>query len=105
MKLEISTGRTVIKPLKTVQVTRVRTELDEEKNKGKNPATDTMETKEIKIRVPANYQRGEVIFSSNPKYLPGDIIIYMNKGPISFDLIKNTVVVDDYTILGKETEE
>lgn len=85
-------------------MTRIVTELDEEKNKGKNPVTDTMETKKIKKRVKANFQLGTVVSAPEGKWKEGDIVVYKPAGAVDFDLIKKTKLIEAYAIVGTWTE-
>lgn len=100
MKLNIVQGKVLISPHKEIKVVRTITELDEEKNKGKNPVTDVMETKVIKKKVKANFQLGTVIYSFEDKYKEGSIIAYKPAGAVDFDLIKNSKLVEEYAIIG-----
>lgn len=81
-------------------VTRTLIELDEEKNKEKDP-TEILETKEVKRKVKANYQLGEVL-SCHPsfKYKVGDTVVYRPTRRVHFDLIKKSFLLDDYEVVG-----
>jgi len=81
-------------------VTRTITELDEDKNKGKNPVTDTMETRVVKKKVRANFQLGRVVAAFEGKYNEGDVVVYKPVGAVDFDLIKDTKLVEEYAVVG-----
>jgi hypothetical protein len=100
MKLNPVQGKILISPYKEIMVTRTITELDEEKNKGKNPVTDVMDTKKVKKKVRANFQLGTVICSFEDKYKEGVIVAYKPAGAVDFDLIKGTKLVEEYAIVG-----
>ena len=76
MKYEISkyqapAGKLLIKPLKQRARIVETIELDDEKNKDKDPIKDEMETKKVKSKAPFEIQLAEVLASGDVQYPAG----------------------------------
>jgi len=96
-------GRTIIKPGRTIKIKRKISVPDEVKNKGKDPKKDVLEGKLALRAVPANFQIGEVLYTAatvNKVYQVGDIVAYRPTRAMDFELIKGTIIVDDFDIVG-----
>jgi len=101
MKFSPEKGKVLISPHKDIMVTKVLPVPDEEKNAGKNLATDIMETKNVKTKVKANYQLGTVLASFENRWKVGEVIVYkLGMGVIDFDLLKKTKLVEEYAVVG-----
>jgi hypothetical protein len=105
-RIDLVAGRSILKPLRVIKITKKIPKLDDEANKDKKPG-DVLETKNVKEKVIANFQLAEVIFTSNvPKvFTIGDVVVFRPGREIELDLIKKTVVVNDFDILGKWINE
>jgi len=89
-----------------VMVSRIVKELDEEKNKDKDPRVDIMETKNVEKILPSNFQLALVVAAPElgdefkyGRYKVGDIIVYKYGGCISFDLDPNLYLMDVYNVV------
>ena len=105
MKYEISkyqapAGKLLIKPLKQRARTVETIELDDEKNKDKDPIKDEMETKKVKSKAPFEIQLAEVVASGAPEYPIGTKIVYSIRFAQEFDLFKNTFMLANYDVKG-----
>ena len=91
----------LVKPLKEVKLTKKVIVPDE----GAEPNEDgTKPVKEVKKRVPANFQLAEVLVvpQSSRQNLAaiGDTIVYRLNSGVDFDLIKGTKLVRFYDVIG-----
>ena len=105
MKYEISKyrpieGKLLVKPLRERTRTVETIELDDEKNEGKDPIKDEMETRKVKSKAPYEIQLAEVIASGDERYPVGTIIVYSIKFVIDFDLFKKTFLISNFDIKG-----
>jgi hypothetical protein len=88
-----------------VKITKVIKELDEEKNKDKDPRTDMMETKDVEKELPSNFQLAKVVaVPVYPEgytftYKVGDVIAYKYGACLSLDLEKDTYIIDAYQVV------
>lgn len=93
-------GKLLIKPFRQRTRTVETIELDEEKNKNKDPLKDEMETKKVKSKAPYEMQLAEVVVSGDPTYPVGTTVVYSVKFVKEFDLFKNVFLVSNYDIMG-----
>ena len=108
MKYEISkyhpiAGKLLIKPLRMRTRTVETIELDEEKNKDKDPIKDEMETKKVKSKAPFEIQLAEVVAvpkENTTGYNIGDTIVYSVKFVKEFDLFKGVFLISTYDLQG-----
>lgn len=106
MKFTPRPNRVLVLPRKEVKLTKSWVVPDEEKNKDKGP-NDVREVKTVKQKVPANCQIGVVLASGINGIVPGDVVVYRRVNLFEFDLIKKTLLLDDYQVVGfwNENEE
>jgi len=84
------------------------TVLDEEKNKGKDPMKDEMETKVVKKKVKYNFQVARVIGTpdSETTLCAGDRILVDFRSCVELDGYKDIYLVNKYSSIGEMyTEE
>ena len=94
-------GKLLIKPLRPRTRTVETIELDDEKNKDKDPIKDEMETKKVKSKAPYEMQLAEVIASGVDGYEVGSTIVYSLKFVKEFDLFKGALLLSAHDIQGK----
>lgn len=97
-------GKLLIKPLRMRKRTVETVELDDEKNKDKDPLKDEMEIKKVKSKAPYEMQLGEIVSvprNNNTGYNIGDIIVYSVKFVKEFDLFKEAFLLSTYDIQGE----
>ena len=94
----------MIEPLKTKYRTEKQVVLDDEKNEGKDPMKDDMETKVITKKVKLNHQLAKVLAIGDgikePRIKVGDVVMYDVNSMRESDLIKGTGLITDHNILG-----
>jgi len=105
MKYEIDrytpiAGKLLVKPLRQRTRTVETIELDEEKNKNKDPLKDEMETKKVKSKAPYEMQLGEVVASGDAQYPVGITIVYSVKFIKEFDLFKQVFLMSNFDVMG-----
>ena len=105
MKYEISKyrpieGKLLVSPLKQRARMVETIELDDEKNKDKDPLKEEMEVKKVKSRAPFEMQLAEVVASGDAKYPVGTIIVYSIKFVKEFDMFKNAFLMSNHDIMG-----
>ena len=98
-------GKLLIKPFKHRTRIVETIELDEEKNKDKDPLKDEMETKKVKSRAPYEIQLAEVVSSGDANFPVGTIVVYSVKFVKEFDLFKNTFLLSNYDVQGVYTKD
>lgn len=100
--------RILVKPLPAIKVTKTHDVLDEKKNKNKKPM-DTLETKTVTEEVESNLRVGVVLSVGEPEfakegnteqYKVGDKVVYVHKAAMPFDLLKDSVLIRRYEVLG-----
>lgn len=93
-------GRTLLSPNKTVEVDRQVEVLDEEKNATLKEG-ETKEVMTVTKKFPANFQTGIVVATSNKGgiYNVGDTVVFRPNRAVPFELVADTVLVDDYDII------
>jgi hypothetical protein len=94
-------GKLLIRPYveRTREVETI--ELDDEKNEGKDPLKDEMETKKVKSEAPYDIQLAEVVASGDSSYEVGETIVYSIKFIKEFDLFEGTYLMSNYDVYGK----
>ena len=109
MKYEISKyhpigGKLLVEPMR-MRTRNVETiELDEEKNKEKDPLKDEMEVKKVQTKAPFEIQLATVIAvpkDNRTGYEVGNTIVYSVKFVKEFDLFKKTFLISLHDIHGE----
>ena len=105
-KVEMLVGRTLLRPLKPIKVSKKVSVPDEEKNKDLKPG-DVKETKVVKQKVYANFQLAEVVAISEfqKTYSVGDTVVFKPGRDITLDLVPDAILVNDFDIIGKWIED
>ena len=93
-------GKLLIKPFKHRTRTVTTREMDDEKNEGKDPIKDEMETKMVKSKAPFEMQLGEVVASGDEAKAVGTVIVYSVKFVKEFDLFKGIFLMSNYDVMG-----
>lgn len=95
-------GKLVIKPLKMRTRLVKNIVLDDEKNEGKDPLKDEVETKVVTERAPWEIQLATIVAvpEDSELYKVGDTVVYSVKFVKEFDLFKGTFIVSNYDLYG-----
>ena len=99
-KYQPEAGKLLIKPFKHRTRTVTTIELDEEKNKDKDPLKDEMETMKVTSKAPYEMQLGTIIASGDPLKPVGSVIVYSVKFVKEFDLFKGIFLMSNYDVMG-----
>jgi hypothetical protein len=96
----------LIRPLKDKTYSQKQVVLDDEKNKGKDPMKDEMETKVATTKVAYEIQKAVVEYKPDNIEVPydvGDTIYYhKNRQGVPFRWVKNTFLLKPYDVVGYE---
>lgn len=91
-------GRTLLKPCKVITVSKRVDVPDEEANKDLKEG-EVHKVKRVTRKVIANYQLGTVVATGRDTIKEGDVVVFKPNRAVPFDLIKGTILVDDFDII------
>lgn len=99
-------GRTILVPVKPIKVSKKILVPDDEKNATLKEG-EVKENKLVTKKVIANFQVGTVVATGvkNELYKKGDTVVFKPNRAIEFDLIKGTIIVDDFDIIAPWVED
>lgn len=91
-------GRTLLKPCKTIMVSKRVDVPDDEANKNLAEG-EVRKVKRVTRKVIANYQLATVVATGRDTFKVGEKVVFKPNRAIPFDLVKDTILVDDFDII------
>lgn len=91
-------GRTLLKPCKTIMVSKRIDVPDEEANKDLKEG-EVHKVKRVTRKVIANYQLATVVATGRDTFKVGEVVAFKPNRAVPFDLVKDTIIVDDFDII------